>query len=176
MCTHSHATRRQTLAALLAGAAALGLAPRAARAEALPVDLPAPGPRDICPVCGMFVAKYPEWIATIEYEDGRVLHFDGAKDFFKYLRDMPKYAPDRSPDQIAAMGVTEYYGLSRVDARAALYSVGSDVLGPMGHELVPLANDADAADFTRDHKGRKLLAFDEVALPLLADLDQGHFE
>ncbi|MDF2140730.1 nitrous oxide reductase accessory protein NosL [Paenirhodobacter sp. CAU 1674] len=184
MCDHSDCThaprpdRRKLLAALPFGAALLwlGTGLRPAHADAPPVDLPPPGPRDTCPVCGMFVAKYPEWVATILFADGTAVHFDGAKDFFKYLRDMPKYAPDRSPDQIAAMGVTEYYGLARVDARAALYSVGSDVLGPMGHELVPLANDADAADFTRDHKGRKLLAFDEVALPLLADLDQGHFE
>jgi nitrous oxide reductase accessory protein NosL len=184
MCDHSTCTaaprlgRRKFLAALplTLAALSLGAVPRPARADAPPVDLPPPGPRDTCPVCGMFVAKYPEWVATILFVDGTAVHFDGAKDFFKYLRDMEKYAPDRSLDQIAGMGVTEYYGLARVDARAALYSVGSDVLGPMGHELVPLANDADAADFTRDHKGRKLLAFDAVALPLLADLDQGRFE
>ncbi|HHH40277.1 MAG TPA: nitrous oxide reductase accessory protein NosL, partial [Sedimenticola sp.] len=55
--------------------------------------LPKPGPRDTCPVCGMFVAKYPEWVATVLYRDGHAHHFDGAKDLFKYLHDMPRWAP-----------------------------------------------------------------------------------
>ena len=64
------ASRRQVLGALLGSAAVFGLAPRGARAGAAAVDLPAPGPRDICQVCGMFVAKYPDWIATILFADG----------------------------------------------------------------------------------------------------------
>ncbi|MEW8383487.1 MAG: nitrous oxide reductase accessory protein NosL, partial [Candidatus Thiodiazotropha taylori] len=48
-------------------------------------ELPNPGPKDTCPVCGMFVAKYPEWIGTVLYKDGHAHHFDGAKDLFKYL-------------------------------------------------------------------------------------------
>ncbi|HEX9181441.1 MAG TPA: nitrous oxide reductase accessory protein NosL [Burkholderiales bacterium] len=66
----------------------------------------------------------------------------------------------------------EYYGLTRVDARKAYYVTGSDVLGPMGHELVPVANRADAEEFLRDHKGRRILGFDEVTAALIAELDQ----
>jgi hypothetical protein len=58
-----------------------------------PVKLPAPGPRDTCPVCGMFVAPYPYWVATVLWRDGTAVHFDGAKDFFKYLLDLKKYEP-----------------------------------------------------------------------------------
>lgn len=178
MCSHSHPNRRQTLATLLAGAAALNFGPglRAALADAVPVDLPAPGPRDICPVCGMFVAKYPEWIATVVFADGHAEHFDGAKDFFKYLTNMQKYAPDRKLEDVTGMGVTEYYGLARVDAKTAVYAMGSDVLGPMGHELVPLASDADATDYMRDHAGKRLVGFDEVSPEMLAGLDAGRFE
>ena len=32
---------------------------------------PEPGPRDLCPVCGMVVSKYPAWIATVVYKIGR---------------------------------------------------------------------------------------------------------
>ena len=32
--------------------------------------LPAPGPKDTCPVCGMFVSLYPDWVATVLYKDG----------------------------------------------------------------------------------------------------------
>ena len=60
------------------------------RAIAGPISSPDPGRNDTCPVCGMFVAKYPAWIATILFEGGRAYHFDGTKDLFKYLLDMPR--------------------------------------------------------------------------------------
>jgi copper chaperone NosL len=63
--------RRYFLAAALAHLSALPLLARRAQAGAgagagvaPSLDTPAPGPRDLCPVCGMVVAKYPHWIAT----------------------------------------------------------------------------------------------------------------
>ena len=170
------ASRRALLAGLPAAALMVGLVPRIARADASTMDLPAPGPRDACPVCGMFPAKYPDWVATILWQDGLAVHFDGAKDFFKYLADLEKYAPGRTRDQIAGMGVTEYYGVTRVDAQEALFVIGSDVYGPMGHELVPLATEPDAADYMRDHAGKRLVGFAEVTPDMLAGLDKGQFE
>jgi copper chaperone NosL len=137
------------------------------------LELPVPKPTDVCPVCGMFVAKYPEWVSTVVYRDGFAAHFDGVKDLFKYLLDLGKYAPGRSRDDIAALAVTEYYGLKRIDAREAWFVAGSDVLGPMGHELVPLASAADADEFLSDHSGTRILRFDEVNPQLLQDLDAG---
>ncbi|MCC2112730.1 MAG: nitrous oxide reductase accessory protein NosL [Hyphomicrobiales bacterium] len=180
MCNnHRHGIDRRTLIgglAALSTAAGTGLLPRRALADAAAVDLPAPGLRDTCPVCGMFVAKYPDWIATVLFADGKVDHFDGAKDFFKYFAEIGKYAPGRSIADITGMGVTDYYSVTRIDARAALYAIGSDVLGPMGHELVPLRTEADAAEFMTDHAGKRLLRFDDVAMPLLIGLDEGRFE
>ncbi|RYH10821.1 nitrous oxide reductase accessory protein NosL [Tropicimonas sp. IMCC6043] len=178
MCGQSNhrPSRRRVLATLPAAALLSGFGLGAARADAPGIDLPAPGPRDTCPVCGMFVARYPEWVATILWDDGEAVHFDGAKDFFKYLQDLEKYAPGRSPAGIAGMGVTEYYGLTLIDAGQAVYVIGSDVLGPMGHELVPLANAADVAEFFEDHDGKRQVTFSEVTPPLLADLDRGRFK
>ena len=141
-----------------------------------PLQLPAPGPQDTCPVCGMFVSLYPDWVATVVYKDGHAHHFDGAKDLFKYLLNLPKYAPGHTRNDIARIGVTEYYGLSRIDARAAWYVIGSDVLGPMGHELVPLATQAEAEEFQRDHKGKRVFRFDQITSALLENLDHGKFE
>jgi nitrous oxide reductase accessory protein NosL len=149
------------------------LAPLSSWSQGL--DLPPPGPKDTCPVCGMFVAKYPEWVATVLYRDGHAHHFDGAKDMFKYLFDLAKWAPGHSAEEIKAIGVTDYYGLNRIDARQAWYVIGSDVLGPMGNELVPLQSQEDAEEFLHDHQGRRILRFDEVSAPLLQDLDAGRF-
>ena len=141
-----------------------------------PVDTPSPAPTDTCPVCGMFVVKYPDWIATVLYQDGHAHHFDGTKDLFKYLLDIPKWAPGHRAEDIAVIAVTEYYGVTRIDAREAWYVIGSDVLGPMGHELIPFTSEADARDFLGDHGGKRILRFDEVTLGLLADLDEGRFD
>lgn len=171
----THTRRRMVFAGLAcAGFACVAVEP--ARAAAARIDVPDPGPKDTCPVCGMFVAPYPYWIATVLYQDGHADHFDGAKDMFKYLFDMPKYAGGRVREQIKAIGVTDYYATERIDARRAIYVVGSDTLGPMGHELVPLATSADADEFAKDHAGKRKLVFDEVTQALAFALDDGRFE
>lgn len=169
-------SRRALLAAAPAALAVATATSGVAFGKAQTLDLPAPKPEDTCPVCGMFVAKYPYWIATVLFQDGHADHFDGPKDFFKYLLDMNKYARGRAREQIKAMGVTGYYDPVRIDAATASYVIGSDVLGPMGHELVPLTDDAEAREFLADHKGRRTLSFDAVTAALLDSLDQGRFE
>jgi nitrous oxide reductase accessory protein NosL len=124
----------------------------------------------------MFVAKYPEWIATVLYKDGHAHHFDGAKDLFKYLHDLQKWAPNHQMSEIDRIGVTEYYSLARIDARSAFYVIGSDVLGPMGHELIPLQSQEDAEAFLKDHQGVAILRFEEVKKALLFKLDEGVFQ
>jgi nitrous oxide reductase accessory protein NosL len=136
---------------------------------------PKPGPKDLCPVCGMLVSKYPNWVATIVYKDGHAHHFDGAKDMFKFWFDPAKYAKGHRREDMATIWVTDFYNLQRIDAKKAHYVIGSDVLGPMGHEFVPLATKEDAADFLKDHKGRKILTFDQVTGDLPAKLDDGKF-
>jgi nitrous oxide reductase accessory protein NosL len=160
--------RRVFLAAVL-----LALAPAAWAGGAA---FPEPGQRDLCPVCGMVVSKYPAWAATVVYKDGHTHHFDGAKDLFKYLFDVPRYTRGHRAADIARIGVTEYYELKRIDARQAWYVIGSDVMGPMGHELIPLASRADAEEFLADHQGRRILRFDEVNKDLPGRLDLGRFE
>ncbi|MCX7142668.1 MAG: nitrous oxide reductase accessory protein NosL [Proteobacteria bacterium] len=144
-------------------------------ASASAQTLPKPGPKDLCPVCGMLVSKYPNWAATVVWKDGHAHHLDGAKDMFKFLLDLPAYAPGHQREQIAAIGVTDFYNLAKIDAREAWYVTGSDVLGPMGHELVPLASGADAEEFLKDHKGKRILRFEDVTTKVLAQLDSGKF-
>ncbi len=137
--------------------------------------IPKPAAKDLCPVCGMIVSKYPNWVATVLYKDGHAHHFDGAKDMFKYLQDLPKYAPGHRKEDIKVVAVTDFYNLGKVDARRAHFVIGSDVLGPMGHEFVPLATKMDADDFLKDHKGKRALTFDQVTTQLVEQVDNGKF-
>lgn len=138
-------------------------------------SVPKPGPKDLCPVCGMLVSKYPNWTTVITWKDGHAHFFDGAKDMFKFLHDLPKFSPGHRPEDIASIYVTDFYNLARQDARQAWFVTGSDVLGPMGHELVPLATQADADDFLKDHKGKRILRFEQINAEITRNLDNGRF-
>lgn len=158
--------------AFIAGVVALWAGAVLAQGAAMP---PKPGAKDLCPVCGMLVSKYPNWVATIVYKDGHAHHFDGAKDLFKFWHDPAKYAAGHRREDMASIWVTDFYDLKPIDARQAWYVTGSDVLGPMGHELVPLASREDAAEFLKEHKGKRMLRFDEVGKALPEQLDLGKF-
>lgn len=118
--------------------------------------------KTLCPVCGMFVHKYPNWEAQIIFRDKTCFFFDGAKDMFKYYFDLRKYNPKKTIDDIVAIWVTDYYKAKLIDGYGAFYVTGSDVLGPMGHELIPHASEKATRHFMKDHGGNKTLRFDEI--------------
>jgi nitrous oxide reductase accessory protein NosL len=130
-----------------------------------------PSKKDKCPVCGMFVYKYPDWLTEIIFKDESVDFFDGAKDLFKYYFNLRKYRPGKNKKDIAAIYVKEYYDMKLIDARRAFFVIGSDVYGPMGHELIPLANEEDARTFMKDHKGKRILRFEEITPREIEQLD-----
>jgi copper chaperone NosL len=147
--------RCKKLPALLLLAGILWLA-----APAGAVESQAPGKDARCPVCGMFVAGYTNWVSSIVFKDGSRVFFDGPKDLFRYFFDLPKYRPGATRDDIAALFVTEYYSVKATPAQEVFFVSGSNVLGPMGKELVPIAGLDQARGFMRDHAGVKLMRFD----------------
>ena len=130
---------------------------------------------DLCPVCGMIVSKYPNWAATLAWKNGRAQHFDGAKDVFKFLQALQKYAPGRKSEDIKFIVVTEFYNLEKSRRQKGFLRDGIGCHGPMGHELAPLATRADAEDFLKDHKGKRILRYDEVTPEIIAKVDSGKF-
>ena len=152
--------------------AALGAALGAGR-PSLAADGPVPavGRDDKCPVCGMFVSRYPDWKAAVVFRDGKVAWFDGAKDLFKFLEDPSRHIPGRKAGDVDRVLVSDYYAVTLVDAREAFFVVGSDVMGPMGRELVPFARRQDADEFLRDHRGKRVLRFQDVNRGVLQGLE-----
>src|SRR5574340_481277 len=118
---------------------------------------------DKCPVCGMFVSGYKNWLAEIIFMDGTYAVFDGPKDMFRYYLDLKKYNPSKTVSDISNIYITEYYSTELRDARKAFFVLGSDVYGPMGAELVPLTSEKAAKDFMKDHKGKRILKFNEIS-------------
>ncbi len=114
-----------------------------------------------CPVCGMLVGKNPNW-ATMIKTDKEEFYFDGVKDMMKYYFE--------KGGQFEQIYVSDYYKLTKIDAKSAFYVSGSNVFGPMGNELIPFASEEDAKTFARDHGGKKIVKFDEITAFMLEGL------
>lgn len=140
-------------------------------AQAAETKYTKPADRDKCPVCGMFVAKYPDWVAEVVFKDGSYSVFDGPKDLFKFIVDLKQYAPAKGKKDIDAVFVNDYYAVRPIDGFKAFHVLGSDVFGPMGRELVPFEKEADAREFLTDHKGKRMLRFDDITSDVLKPLD-----
>lgn len=124
-----------------------------------------------CPVCGMFVAKYPNWTAAARFKDGTTFYYDGPKDMFSHYLDTARYTPGKRQTDIVALSVKEYYLLTTIDARSAFFVFGSDVYGPMGSELIPFSTEKDAIAFKLDHKGKSILRFNEITKQTIKSLN-----
>jgi len=130
-----------------------------------------PTAKDKCPVCGMFVAKYPDFLAEILFKDGSSAFFDGTKDMFKYYFNLKKYQPSKEISDIDSIYVTDYYHLALIDGLPAYYVLGSDIYGPMGREFIPFEQEADAKEFMKDHHGKSVLRLNEINEEVIKSLD-----
>lgn len=126
---------------------------------------------DRCPVCGMYVAKYPAFLAQIVFKDKSYAVFDGAKDMFKYYFNMQKYEKKKQNSDIDSIYVTDYYNLKIIDARKAFFVKGGNVFGPMGKELIAFETQEDANEFMVDHSGEMILRFDQITTEIIKTLD-----
>jgi len=126
-----------------------------------------------CPVCGMFVHKYPKWAGMIVVS-GEKFYFDGVKDMMKYYIfdvDFPY-----SRNSIESILVTNFYTLESIDAKSAYYVIGSNMYGPMGNELIPFTTQKEAKNFMLDHKGEKIVRFGDITPKMVMALDGVEYE
>jgi copper chaperone NosL len=130
-----------------------------------------PSAQDKCPVCGMFVAKFPDWTAEIIYRDGTYRVFDGPKDMFKYLANLKKYEPSRQREDIVSIYVSDYYSVHPIDAYRSFFVTGSNINGPMGNEFVSFEKETDATEFVKDHAGKRILHFHDITPKVLREFE-----
>jgi len=129
------------------------------------IDVPADAK---CPVCGMYVSKYPKWAAFMQINDEKY-YFDGVKDMMKYYIFDGDFPYDRK--NISEITVSDYYTLEEIPAKEAFYVLDSDIFGPMGHELIPFKSKKSAKAFMDDHNGKAMLKFDEITDKMVMALD-----
>ena len=125
-----------------------------------------------CSVCDMFVAKFPGWLTQIHYDGlGQTRFFDGVKDMMVFYFNPERYEGAPS-EAIKDLYVKDYYSLNWLSAKDASYVIGSDVYGPMGHELIPFESKGAAESFLKDHHGKEVLTFGEITPELIDSLRQ----
>jgi len=133
-------------------------------------------PKEKCPVCGMFVYKYPKWVAQILYTKNNHEHrlsFDGVKDMMKFYFEPKAWGKYEhiNMKEISIL-VTDYYTQKPIDGFTAYYVLRSDVYGPMGHELIPFKNKKDATVFKIDHNAKSIITFKQITYDGIYELDE----
>ena len=116
--------------------------------------------KDICPVCDMYPARYPDNKCQLQTSDGQVVHFCSTHCLFEYLKDPAKYALGGA--KITLIWVVDYETKSWVYGRNSYYVVGSNEAGPMGKEAIPFFRKAAAEQFAAG--GGSVLHFKEVTV------------
>jgi nitrous oxide reductase accessory protein NosL len=125
-----------------------------------------------CGNCGMYPARYPKWQTQIVFTDGSMMPFDGCKCMFGFMFQMDRYDTRHTIDDVAAVWVKDYGSGDWMQAAAASYVVGSDVMGPMGKELIPFGAHADAVAFQKENNGT-LAEYDSIDMDTLKALMHG---
>lgn len=117
-------------------------------------DEPAASPR--CAECGMRTDVAPRWVAGLGEQ-----RFDAPKCMFRFAR--------RSGSALESAWVMDYYGGTRRDLAEVTFVRGSDIVSPMGDDLVPLLGPTQVERFIADHGGEPV-APDEVDAAVLEAL------
>lgn len=108
-----------------------------------------------CPHCGMLVERNGPFRAELVTPTGTTGY------------DAPRCALAASRNGTAGkLRVQEFYTRGYVDGDAVRFVGGSDVEGPMGGELVPVAPDK-VEKFMRDHKGARVYRSEDVTSEVL---------
>jgi nitrous oxide reductase accessory protein NosL len=125
------------------------------------------GPEDRCPVCAMRPAKNPRFAGAIELLDGRTFYTCGPGCLLRsHLHPEAYLGVGRAA--VKRLVVQDYLNGRPTDAAKARWVAGSDVVGPMGPAIVPLANDTDETSFRERHGGKVTFG--------LAELDDAKWE
>lgn len=115
---------------------------------------------DRCPVCAMTThdKKMPAAIALM---DGRTFYFCGPGCMIRSWLD-PKTHLGVEKSALKTAVATEFLTGSHVDAQAAFWVMGSDVVGPMGPMPVALKDQASVDAFKKRHGGTRIFKLGEM--------------
>jgi len=124
-----------------------------------------PGATTVGHICGMYLTEHPGPKGQIFLTgDDEPLWFSSVRDTFGFLLSREGGAPVAAVyvNDMARADWTQPQPDTWIEARGAVFVIGSDRFGGMGTaEVVPFGDHAAAAGFTRQYGGR-VVGYDEV--------------
>jgi len=113
-----------------------------------------------CPLCGMYPARYPEFNCQIVFKDGSYEAFDSAIGLLVYL-----LFPDKTgikPKPVAEIYFKDYLKESWLEAGKTFFVTGSEIMGPMGIEFLPVDSEQAAKELKKEEKGEDIVHFKKI--------------
>ncbi len=108
-----------------------------------------------CVRCGMIIADNPQWEGRMHKEGEQRIVFCSPKCL---LLTNPA---DKDHNGIK-LELKDYYSTKFIDATSAWYVGGSDIMGPMGPDLIPFADKKSAEEFLQEHHGNGLYSYTDL--------------
>ena len=113
-----------------------------------------------CPLCGMYPARYPQFNCQIVFKDGSYAAFDSAVGLLVYL-----HFPDKTGIKVNAVAeiyFKDYLKEGWLESDEALFVTGSEIMGPMGVEFLPVDSEQAAEALKKQEKGKHIIQFKEI--------------
>ena len=113
-----------------------------------------------CPLCGMYPARYPRFHCQIVFKDGTYEAFDSTAGLLVYL-----FFPDKTGmvvKEIQAVYFKDYLRDTWIESKQTYFVFGSDVMGPMGLELLPAGDKESSQKLLKQENGREIAHFEKI--------------
>jgi len=123
---------------------------------------------DRCLIRQVEVYKYPAWIASASTRS-KTVYFSSPKSMFEYYFQPIRWTSVGAINSkdILSLTVTDFNTLDAIDAKKAFYVYGSNQTSVGGDDLPAFATKKSAENFAKKHKGKRVLAFDEIKNSLI---------
>ena len=117
-------------------------------------------PHKACPLCGMYPARYPQFNCQIVFKDGSYEAFDSAVGLLVY-----RLFPDNTEIKlkpIAQIYFKDYFKEGWLEAGKTFFVTGSEIMGPMGVEFLPVDSEQAAKELKKQEQGQDITHFKEI--------------
>jgi copper chaperone NosL len=113
-----------------------------------------------CPLCGMYPARYPEFQCQIIFKDLSYEAFDSPLGLLIYYLFQKEYDPKNR--KIENIFFKDYIKNEWISANDTLFVVGTEIMGPMGIDFLPVSNKNDAKQLNDREKGSVIVSFADI--------------
>jgi nitrous oxide reductase accessory protein NosL len=108
----------------------------------------------------MYPARYPQFNCQIVFKDGSYEAFDSAVGLLVVLLFPDNTEMKLKP--IARIYFKDYFKESWLEADKAFFVTGSEIMGPMGVEFLPVDSEQAAEELKKQEQGQDITHFKEI--------------